>query len=166
MQFIFQRTRGSSHPYFTRRIGPQEATDNNTYQKLHIRRISEKMLRQRKSRSIDVRFHWFRNRVRQGIFIVYWGPGTDNKVDYYTKHQPAAHYCLVRYNYLQPTPDGSKYTHGLVPRDPRRFINLALYLGTRVGHYRATSQSDPGTNIQSLGNKTRSAQGVINLNTG
>ena len=40
------------------------------------------------SKSIDLRFHWIRDRVRQGQFIVMWKKGLDNVADFFTKAQP------------------------------------------------------------------------------
>ncbi len=34
---------------------------------------------QRRSRSIDMRSYWVRDRVQQGQFIIYWKPGTENR---------------------------------------------------------------------------------------
>ena len=36
-----------------------------------------------------MRYHWIRDRVRQGIFKVSWSAGPDNIADYFTKLQPA-----------------------------------------------------------------------------
>ena len=40
------------------------------------------------SKSIDLRFHWIRDRVRQGQFIVMWKKGLYNVADFFTKAQP------------------------------------------------------------------------------
>ena len=42
----------------------------------------------RKSKSIDMRFHWIRDRVKQKQFNVYWRPGKDNLADFFTKPLP------------------------------------------------------------------------------
>ena len=39
----------------------------------------------RKSKSIDMRFHWIRDRVSQKQFDVHWRPGKDNLADFFTK---------------------------------------------------------------------------------
>ena len=74
---------------------------------------------------------------------MYWGPGASNKGDYYTKHFHSSHHRGVRYDYLHPTPDGSKYAQGLSPRDLRGCANLALYLGTRLCQNKASWETDP-----------------------
>ena len=45
-------------------------------------------IHQRRSRAIDIRFYWVRDRVRQGKCLVYWIAGEHNLADYFTKHHP------------------------------------------------------------------------------
>ncbi len=65
-------------------------------------------IRQRRSKAIDMRFYWVRDRVNQGHFLVYWRPGTENLADYFTKHHPTAHHQLVRNTFLHPTKAGAR----------------------------------------------------------
>ncbi len=39
----------------------------------------------RSSKSIDMRFHWIRDRIRQGHFQVSWIKGATNLADFFTK---------------------------------------------------------------------------------
>jgi len=57
-------------------------------------------VKQKRSKAIDMRFYWVRDRVRQGQFRIYWKPGKDNKGDYFTKHHPASHHREMRPIYL------------------------------------------------------------------
>jgi hypothetical protein len=57
-------------------------------------------VKQKRSKAIDMRFYWVRDRVRQGQFQIYWKPGKDNKGDYFTKHHPPSHHCEMRPVYL------------------------------------------------------------------
>jgi hypothetical protein len=50
----------------------------------------------RHTKAMDMRFHWLRCRDSQGQFRYYWGPGIDNRADYYTKHHCAAHHIEKR----------------------------------------------------------------------
>ena len=50
----------------------------------------------RRTKAMDMRFHWLRCRDSQGQFRYYWGPGSDNRADYYTKHHCAAHHIEKR----------------------------------------------------------------------
>ena len=57
-------------------------------------------VKQKRSKAIDMRFYWVRDRVRQGQFIIHWKRGRDNYADYYTKHFPASHHQQMRPIYL------------------------------------------------------------------
>jgi hypothetical protein len=41
---------------------------------------------------MDMRFYWITYIVKQGQFNVYWSPGFQNLVDYFTKHHSPAHH--------------------------------------------------------------------------
>jgi hypothetical protein len=58
-------------------------------------------VKQRRSKAIDMRFYWVRDRIKQGQFIVYWRRGAINLADYFTKHHPPAHHKIMRHKYLQ-----------------------------------------------------------------
>ena len=62
-------------------------TDNTTAQG-----IINNNAKQRKSRAMNMRYYWLRDRIKQVQFMIYWRPGTENYGDYFTKHQPAAHH--------------------------------------------------------------------------
>ena len=54
----------------------------------------------RRTKAMDMRFHWLRDREAQGQFRFFWGPGKFNDADYYTKHHSAAHHRDIRPNIL------------------------------------------------------------------
>jgi hypothetical protein len=58
--------------------------------------IMNGMVKQVRSKAIDMRFYWVRNRVEQGHFRIYWAPGVKNIADYFTKHHSPAHHCYMR----------------------------------------------------------------------
>jgi hypothetical protein len=78
---------------------PQPATpiktDNST-----ATGIINNTIKQKRSKSIDMRFYWLRDRVKQGQFRVHWEPGTHNLADYPTKHHFGSHHRKVRPIYL------------------------------------------------------------------
>jgi hypothetical protein len=89
---------------------PQPATpvktDNST-----AAGISNDTVKQKRSKAIDMRFYWVRDRVGQGQFNVFWAPGTDNDGDYWTKHFPGSHHQAVRPKYFyDPTSQGNYYS--------------------------------------------------------
>jgi hypothetical protein len=83
---------------------PQSATlmicDNTTA--VGITNRSSKM---RKSKAIDMRFHWIRDRSDQGQFNVKWQPGASNLADYFTKTLPASQHLAKRSTYVGLTDD-------------------------------------------------------------
>ena len=53
-----------------------------------------------KSKSMDMRFMWIRDRVRQLHFSVTWKKGSENLADYFTKSHPTAHHQAMRQVYV------------------------------------------------------------------
>ena len=52
----------------------------------------------KRSKAIDMRWPWIRDRVRQGLFDVYWCEGSINLADFYTKALPYdAHHMIMPY---------------------------------------------------------------------
>jgi hypothetical protein len=64
--------------------------------------IINNTVKQRRSKAMDMRFYWVRDRVRLGHFIVHWKKGDDNRADYFTKHFPPSHHREIRTTYLLP----------------------------------------------------------------
>ena len=53
-----------------------------------------------RSKAIDMRFYWLKDRAEQGQFDIKWVPGRYNLADYFTKHHPGSHHRKVRPIYL------------------------------------------------------------------
>jgi hypothetical protein len=61
-------------------------------------------VKQQRSKAIDMRFYWVRDRTQQQQFHIYWAPGTTNFGDYFTKHHPTHHHQTMRPHFLhEPT---------------------------------------------------------------
>jgi hypothetical protein len=58
--------------------------------------ILNKTIKQKRSKAMDMRYHWLTDRVRQKQFDVYWRPGRENLGDYHTKHHSAQHHKDMR----------------------------------------------------------------------
>jgi hypothetical protein len=54
--------------------------------------ILNKTIKQKRSKAMDMRYHWLTDRVRKKQFDVYWRPGRENLGDYHTKHHSAQHH--------------------------------------------------------------------------
>ena len=78
---------------------PQPATpiktDNST-----AKAFVTKNLRQKKSKSWDMRFHWLRDRDAQKHFKIFWESGKTNWADYFTKHHSIKHHKVMRPKYI------------------------------------------------------------------
>jgi hypothetical protein len=58
--------------------------------------ILNETIKQKRSKSMDMRYHWLTDRVRQKQFDVYWRPGRENLGDYHTKNHSAQHHKDIR----------------------------------------------------------------------
>ena len=56
----------------------------------------------KRTKAMDMRFHWLRDRECQEQFRIYWRPGKLNYADYWTKHHPASHHEHTRKEFLTP----------------------------------------------------------------
>jgi hypothetical protein len=66
--------------------------------------IANDAVKQRRSRAMDLRFHWIRDRVRQGHFKVTWKAGYTNLADFFTKpFGPAKHTLFRKYLVCYPS---------------------------------------------------------------
>ena len=63
--------------------------------------LANDTLKPKRSKAMDMRFHWTKDRVRQGQFIVRWRPGMDNYADFFTKLHPPKHHRETRSYYVQ-----------------------------------------------------------------
>jgi hypothetical protein len=94
---------------------PQPATPITTDNQCAMG-IANDTVKQRRSKAIDMRFYWIRDRVKQGQFQILWKKGSSNLGDYFTKHFPASHHKQVRPSYLHQgnrTADATASSHKL-----------------------------------------------------
>jgi hypothetical protein len=54
--------------------------------------ILNETIKQKRSKAMDMRYHWLTDRVHQKQVDVYWRPGRENLGDYHTKHHSAQHH--------------------------------------------------------------------------
>jgi hypothetical protein len=50
----------------------------------------------KRTKAMDMRFHWLRDRECQEQFRIYWCPSKLNYADYWTKHHPAKHHQNIK----------------------------------------------------------------------
>jgi hypothetical protein len=58
--------------------------------------LANDTVKRRRSKAIDMRFHWIRDRVRQGQFIITWSPGVTNLADFFTKNLSTKQFQFMR----------------------------------------------------------------------
>jgi hypothetical protein len=74
---------------------PPMETDNTT-----ATGYSNGTIKQKRTKAMDMRFYWIKDRVKQGQFNVYWGPGYQHLADYFTRHHSPAHHKRMREIYI------------------------------------------------------------------
>ena len=65
--------------------------------------LANNTVTQRRSRAIDMRFYWVRDRVNQQQYHVYWAPAHHNLADYFTKHHTPSHHRKMRKYFVYTT---------------------------------------------------------------
>ena len=62
--------------------------------------IATRQVKQKRSKSINMRYHWIRDQVDMHTFRVEWEPGATNLADYFTKNHPVHHHQSKRTVYV------------------------------------------------------------------
>jgi hypothetical protein len=75
---------------------PTEITTDN----ITANGICDNSIKQQKSKAMDMRLFWVRDRCEQGQFRVQWKPSATNYGDYFSKHHTSAHHRKMRPQYL------------------------------------------------------------------
>ena len=63
--------------------------------------IANNTVKQRRSKAIDMRYHWIQDQINMKNVSVTWHPGKINLADYFTKTHSAAHHRNNRTIYVQ-----------------------------------------------------------------
>ena len=72
-------------------------TDNST-----ANGVVNNIIQPKRTKPMDMRFHWLRCRMAQMQFRFHWRPGTSNLADYWTKHHSGVHHKKIRRDILTP----------------------------------------------------------------
>jgi hypothetical protein len=104
--------------------------------------IVNKTIKQKRSKAMDMRYHWLTDRVRQKKFNVYWRPGRENLRDYPTKHHSSQHHKDMRHLILHEA-NSLQVLRGCVkllplPQTP---VRPRMYAQTNPSAQRATQLS-------------------------
>jgi hypothetical protein len=82
---------------------PQEPTII-TYDNTAAGNMANKTAKVKRSKAIDMRYHWIQDRIEQSQFKVRWAPGHCNLADYPSKAHPIHHFQKLR-RYFVTFPD-------------------------------------------------------------
>ena len=66
--------------------------------------IANRAVKQKQSKSINMRYHWIRDQVDLDAFVIKWEPGSENLADYFTKNHPVHHHKSMRNVYVTDKP--------------------------------------------------------------
>jgi hypothetical protein len=99
-------------------------------------------IKQKRTKAMDMRFYWIKDRVKQGQFNVYWGPGYQNLADYFTKHHSPAHHKKMREIYIHDDkhPINRK---GILDSALRGCVNTSGKAGAQIPHLPLGDDSSP-----------------------
>jgi len=64
--------------------------------------IANKSFTQKRSKTIDMRYHWIQDQIILDNFTVSWEAGKYNLADFFTKAHPVSHHILMMKTYLVP----------------------------------------------------------------
>jgi hypothetical protein len=103
-------------------------TDNST-----AYGIVNKTIKQKRSKAVDMRYHWLTDRVHQKQFDVYWRPGRENLADYHTKHHSAQHHKDMR-NLLLHEANSLQVLRGCVKLLPLPQPPMRACMDARTNH--------------------------------
>jgi hypothetical protein len=81
-----------------------------------------------RSRSMEMRYFWVGDQVKNGVVNVQWAPGAKNMGDYTTKHFVSTHHTRVRPLYVHMPNSPWELPRAVTPRDLRGCVGK--YPGT------------------------------------
>jgi hypothetical protein len=99
-------------------------------------------IKQKRTKAMDMRFKWIKDRVKHGQLNVYWGPGYQNLADYFTTHHSPAHHKRMReiYIHADKQPINRK---GIRDSALRGCVNTSGKAGAQILHLPLGDDSSP-----------------------
>jgi hypothetical protein len=99
-------------------------------------------IKQKRTKAMDMRFYWIKDRVKQGQFKIYWGPGFQNLADYFTKHHSPAHHKRIREVYIH-TDERPINRKGIRDSALRGCVNTSGKAGAQIPHLPLGDDASP-----------------------
>jgi hypothetical protein len=104
-------------------------TDNTT-----ATGYSNGTIEQKRTKAMDMRFYLIKDRVKQGQFYVYWGPGYHNLADYFTEYHSLAHHKIMREIYIHTDKQPLNWK-GIRDSALRGCVNNSGKAGAQIPHF-------------------------------
>jgi hypothetical protein len=73
--------------------------------------IANNSVKQKRSKAMDMRYHWIRDRVKNGHFTVSWKAGEGNYADFFTKALPVNEHVAQRKHFVSYAPLVTPHTN-------------------------------------------------------
>jgi hypothetical protein len=80
--------------------------------------------KQKRSKAIDMRFNWIKDRIKNKEFNILWDKGSKNLADFVTKAHPTKHFLNVRKLFVKDTKDNDRPTSHQHRQEERRLKYL------------------------------------------
>ena len=77
-------------------LGHPQGPTTITYDNQPAGNIANRTAKIRRSKAIDMRYHWIQDRIEQRHFKIVWKPGSHNLADYPSKAHPINHFKSLR----------------------------------------------------------------------
>ena len=90
--------------------------------------ICNSMVKRQRLRSMEMRYFWVGDQVKNGVVSVQWAPGAENMGDYTTKHFTTPHHTRFRPLYIHMPNSPRELPRVMTPRDLRGCVGK--YPGT------------------------------------
>jgi hypothetical protein len=99
-------------------------------------------IKQKRTKAMDMRFYWIKDRVKQGQFNVNWGPGYQNLADFFKKYHSPEHHKRMRkiYIHADERPINRK---GIQDSALRGCIKTSGKAGAKIPHLPLGDDSSP-----------------------
>jgi hypothetical protein len=103
--------------------------------------IANSTVKQKRSKAIAMRYHWIRDRVQQGHFLITWQAGKTNLADFFTKLHPVRHHLEVRNSFVSYPPAPPRVPNARSRRTAAHQASLAVCRGCVDGEHHCFSQT-------------------------
>jgi hypothetical protein len=90
--------------------------------------IANNTVKQKRSKAIDMRYHWLRDQVKQRKITIVWKPGAVNLADFFTKAHPVHHHKTMRSRYVTDiTPTKASLLEGVLMTSSDMTVSHHIY---------------------------------------